>query len=296
MIVLKKLTFAPLFLIVFIILIIEFTPFLKSYDFIFSLSLNTLVNLITLSALISLSSLSFILFSALSSDLKYVLPVGILASLIPFLFTEQTGGIIFMLGIIVSLLITFLTLQNSLKTYLNFNVLNLFSPSIKRLSFFLIITISLVYFLSVSKIVSVKGFSLPDSILDTALKLTNQGSTQVQIPQISPDQLDLLKKNPQLLRQSGLDSSVLNNLSTSQNPEADLLKQTVKDQVQSFIKPYLGIIPAVLALLLFLTLQTLTSLTNLFSYPLLLIIFYILEKSGFVKFTTEMRPVKKLVI
>ncbi len=201
-----------------------------------------------------------------------------------------------MLGIIVSLLITFLTLQNSLKTYLNFNVLNLFSPSIKRLSFFLIITISLVYFLSVSKIVSVKGFSLPDSILDTALKLTNQGSTQVQIPQISPDQLDLLKKNPQLLRQSGLDSSVLNNLSTSQNPEADLLKQTVKDQVQSFIKPYLGIIPAVLALLLFLTLQTLTSLTNLFSYPLLLIIFYILEKSGFVKFTTEMRPVKKLVI
>ena len=76
----------------------------------------------------------------------------------------------------------------------------------------------------------------------------------------------------------------------------DTIKQTVKDQVQNFIKPYASFIPAVLTVLLFITLQSITSFINLLIYPLIWLTFLILEKVGFTKFTTEMRPVKKLMV
>ena len=267
MLALKKLTFAPLFLIIFIILIYQLTPLLKSYDFIFSLSLSTLIELIVISTLISLSSLFFAIFVSLSSDWKYVLPVGILASLIPLFFLDISLGLVFIVGILVSLLITYLNLDNALKSYLTFQLSALLGPSIRHLSSFLILSFCLVYFLSASKIVAQSGFQIPDSLIDTALKISSPEQT---------NQTDIT----QLLQQTG----------------SDIIKQTVQDQIQSFLKPYLGFIPAVLAVLLFLTLQSLTSIINLLIYPLLWLTFYILEKTGFIKFVVEQRPVKKMVV
>lgn len=83
---------------------------------------------------------------------------------------------------------------------------------------------------------------------------------------------------------------------TDQGQIDSLVKEALKDQIQNLIKPYLGLIPAVVAALLFFTLQALTSLVSLLIYPLLWLIFLILEKIGFVKFTTEMREVKKMVV
>ncbi len=103
---------------------------------------------------------------------------------------------------------------------------------------------------------------MPDSLIDTALKMT-----PVNVPQAPNNPIG-----------------------------TDLIKQTVKDQVQGFIKPYLNFIPAILAVLLFLTLQSLTSILNLLIYPLLWLTFLILEKTGFTKFEVEMRQVKKLVV
>jgi len=85
-------------------------------------------------------------------------------------------------------------------------------------------------------------------------------------------------------------------LDSLNNSSQDLIKQTVKDQLEGFLKPYLGFIPALLTIILFLTLQSLTSFINLLIYPMLWIIFYIFEKTGFIKFTIEKRPVKKMVI
>ena len=255
----KKLIFAPLFIIVFILLIYQLSPILKTYDLIFSLSPNILIQLITLSALISLSSLLFILFSTLALDWKLVLPVIILAAILPILFLDKTLAIICAVAILVSLLMSFLFLENTLKTYLTFQPNSLFGPSIRHLSSLLILVIAITYFLAISKVVNQNGFQIPDSLIDTALKFTPQSQNAPQ--------------------------DLTNNL----------LKQTIKNQFQTFIKPYANFIPAILALLLFLTLQSLTSLINLFIYPLIWVTFYILEKSGFIKFTEEMRPVKKLV-
>ena len=254
----KKLIFAPLFLIFFVILLLQLSPIFKSYDAIFSLSLNTLIGLIVISLLIMLSSFSFVLFATIAYDWKLILGVGGLAALAPFLFFGLSLGLVFGVGIFASLMLIFVTLENNLKSYLNFNPNTLLGPSIRHLASFLTVTLALVYFLSVNRIISEKGFEIPDSLIDTAINFTNQGQPIQQIE--------------------------------------NLIKQTIKDQFQNLLKPYLSFIPAILALLLFLTLQGLTSLVNLLIYPLLWITFYILEKTGFVKFTEEQRIVKKMVI
>lgn len=174
----------------------------------------------------------------------------------------------------------------------------------KQLSTLLILVFCVGYFLSVSKIIAEKGFQIPDSLIDTTIKFTQpQGTSEnISSPQLSlsPDQLYLLRKNPDLIRQSGLDPKILDSLNQPikpvDNTTNNLLKQTIKNQLQGFLKPYLNFIPVGLAVLLFLTLQSLTSILNLLISPLLWITFYILEKTGFTKFEEEMRPVRKMVI
>lgn len=280
----KKLTFAPVFLISFSILIVQFSSILKSYDFIFSLSIDALIQLVIVAALVSLSSFLFILFAALSQDSRFVLPFGILASLVPFAFLETGLALVFSVGTLVSLLLTFINLDSTLKSYLTFKSTALLGPLIRHLSGLLILAFCLVYFLSANKMIAQNGFQIPDSLIDTALNLSQPASNQQEptAPQLSipKEQLDLLK-----------DPDLTNGLISQ-----DEIKQAVKDQIQNFINPFIGFIPAVLALLLFFTLQSITSMINLLSYPLLWGVFAILEKSGFIKFTTEMRPVKKMVI
>lgn len=257
MLILKKLTFVPLFLIAFSLLTSQLSPILKSYDFIFSLSIANLTRLIIISALVSLSSLLFVLFSTLALDWKFILPVGILASLTPFVFLEAGLALVLSVGILVGLLIAFISLENGLKSYLTFKPTALLGPVIRHLNGISILAICVVYFLSTNKIIAQDGFQIPDSLIDSALKLS-----------------------PQL----------------EQQQTSNLIKSAVKDQIQNFIKPYQNFIPALLAILLFFTLQSLTSIISLIIDPLLWLIFLILEKSKFIRFEIEQRPVKKLVV
>lgn len=305
---LKKLALAPLFVIIFSLLIYQFAPFLKSYDFVFALSADTLIGLITLAALISLSSFLFTLFITLALDWKIVLAAGVIGSMVPMLFIDPAMGLILAVAIFVSFLLTYASLENSLKSYLIFKPEALLGPAIRHLSGLLILSLCLIYFLSSNQLIAQNGFEIPDSLIDTALKMTpidttaEQNLPVAQLPAISPDQLELLKQNPELLQQSGLDPKILDTLDqstlakTPQELTSNLIKETVKDQIQNFIKPYQSFIPAGLAILLFLSLQSLTSILNLLIYPLLWLAFYILEKTGFVKFEVEQRPVKKMVV
>ncbi|MCR4305639.1 MAG: hypothetical protein NUV73_00970 [Candidatus Daviesbacteria bacterium] len=306
--ILKKLAFAPLFLLSFVLLIYQITPFLSSYDFIFSLSLNNVIQLLTIAALFSVSCLLFSVFVTLAADWKIVLPVSFLSALVLILFLDPALAIVFAVAVFISFLLIFLSLETTLKSYLTFRPEALLGPSIRRLASLLVLAFCLIFFLSTNKIIAQKGFQIPDSLIDTALKMTplesptEEGTQVARLPDIAPEQLELLKKNPELLRQSGLDPKILDTLNqpknskTPQNLAQELVKQTVKDQIQGFIKPYINFIPAGLALLLFLTLQSLTSIINLLIYPLLWFTFFILEKTGFVKFEVEQRPVKKLIV
>lgn len=302
MIMLKKLIFAPLFLIIFFLLTYQLKPLFGSYDFIFSLSLATLIQLITISVFIILSSFLFCLEATITSDWKIVVPLGIFASLLSLIFLPMSLGIVFIVAALVSFIITFVNLEARLKTYLNFEPASILGPSIRNLTSLLIITFALTYFLSINQTISEKSFQIPDSLIDAALKFTqpqsNSGDTSPSQLSLSQDQLDLLKKNPDLLRQSGLDPKILDTLNSpkTQNTPNDAIKKTIQDQLQNLLKPYSGFIPITLAIILFLTLQSITSVLNLLIYLLLWITFYILEKSGFVRFEVETRSVKKMVL
>lgn len=255
----KKLTFAPIFLITFSILLFLVSPIFKSYDLIFSFSVETFVQILTICILLSLSCFLFVIFATLS-DMKITLVVGILASFIPLLFLDMGLGLVFSVGIILSLILTYLNLQNTLKSYLSFTPNAIFGPSIRQLSGLLILSICITFFFSVNKMIAKNGFQIPDSLIDASLSFSPIGSD-----------------TPKSLTQ-------------------DLIKQAVKDQFENLIKPYMSLIPPILALLLFFTFQSITALINLLIYPLLWLTFYILEKTQFITFTTEQRPVKKLIV
>lgn len=327
MILFKKLFFAVPFLISISWFFYQLNLFLKDIYLVFSLSTSILVQLGLIVLSISLSSLFFIIFAALATDLKFVLPVAILGSLLAIILFPAPLSLIVWVGTLISLGFTYLTLNNKLQTYLTFQASNLLTPSIKNLASFLIITASLSYFLAAEQEIKANGFKIPDSLIDTALKfagpqIPDVKGTSTETPKepetlasvsLTPEQINLLKQNPEVLKQYGIDPNSLDSLSTpsksptsSKNkstketiaiPASDqLVKTIIQNQIQNLVKPYLGIIPLFLAVLFFITLHSLHSLLSIV-YPLIIsLTFWMFEKTGFIKFTTEMREVKKMTV
>ncbi|MDO8640997.1 MAG: hypothetical protein Q7R33_05585, partial [Nitrosarchaeum sp.] len=159
-------------------------------------------------------------------------------------------------------------------------------------------TLSITYYLSINKELSQKGFEIPDSLIDSTLKLMPQTNLPTaQLPQLPPEQIELLKQNPDLLKQYGVDPKLLDSLPTqTTNSTNELIKPLIKDQLQNIIKPYQNFIAPVLALLFLLTLQSFTAILGLFISPILWLIFLLLEKTNFIHFESEMREVKKMVV
>jgi|SRR3989344_1620510 len=298
---LKKLIFAPIFLISFSFLLFQLKSNLGSYDIIFSLSIDTFKSLLIFSSLICLSSFLFCIFAGLAGDLKIVLPINLLASILPPLIIDPSLGLIISFGTFIILALTFFTLSKKLKSYINFEPAALFGPSIRSLVGLLILVFSIGYFMSINKVIAEKGFQIPESLIDSVLKFTptDNSSENASLSSLSSDQIALLKQNPALLKQSGLDPKILDSLTPGKSAKAtgqDIVKQTLQAQVQTMIKPYINFVPAGLAVFFFIILQSLTSLIGLLIYPLLWITFFILEKTGYIKFTEEQRTVRKILV
>lgn len=308
MILLKKLIFVPLFLVSLISLAYLLNPFLKSYDFVFSYSANTIINLVSISALIFTSSLLFVLLATIADDWRISIPVALIGSLVSFIFIDYSLAFVLSAGIFLSLLFANLNLNVALQSYLQFKPSHVLGPSIRHLSEVLILALCITYFFSASRIIAQAGFQIPDTLIDAAYGLYKSASPNIQqtetaLTQLTPEQQDLLRKNPDLIRQSGLDPKMIENLLNPQkNTESPLnlvdttIKQTLKEQVQNFIKPYTNLIPAGLSVLLFFSLQFFVSIMNILTSLLLWLIFQVLEKTGFVKFEITMREVKKLIV
>ncbi len=175
---------------------------------------------------------------------------------------------------------------------------SLLSPTIKLVATLIIFTLSITYYLSVNNQIAREGFEIPDSLIESSLKLMPQTDLPTaQLPQLPPEQIELLKQNPDLLKQYNIDPKLLDSLPTqTTNSTNELIKPMIKDQLQNIIKPYQNFIAPILALLLFLTLQSFTTILGFFIPPILWLIFLILEKTNFVRFEVEMREVKKLVV
>ncbi len=209
--------------------------------------------------------------------------------------------------------------------YITFEPTHLFAPAVKSLATLLIFALSIYFYFSASFEIQTKGFEVPDSLINMAIKLASpnpavqgiefkKGDPRpiAQIPGVTQEQLDYLKQHPELLKQYGVDPSALNSVSTppvttnpssssnslnqSTSPSSAILKPLIQNQINQYIKPFEKFIPMLLAVLFFFTVQSIMALEAIFLSPIILLIFWILEKTGYIHFEKEMREVKKLVV
>lgn len=260
---LKKLVLAPFFLISFAFACFRLSPFLDSYDILFSFNTDSIIQIIVVCALLLVSSLLFTLFVTFCQDLKFTALVVIMAAISPIIFLPKNVSWILAFGFVAAFSLIFFNLNSKLKTYLTFQPATLLTPSIKTLSTLLILIFSVGFYLSISDQIKQAGFSIPDSLIDTTL-------------QAMPQPLD------------GPDINI--------NSVQSIIKDGVKSQLDQIIKPYLTFVPILISATFFFTLNWITSILSLFLSPLLWAIFKILTETGFATFTTEMREVKKLVV
>lgn len=312
----KKLVFALLFLMVFALFSYELAFVLNIPNLALSFSFGTLVQLVVLTILAILASLFFVIFAALAFDWRLIGPVSLLGAILILVFLGSTIGIIAGIISFIILCSVYLLLEQKLKTYLDFRPSELFKPTIKNLAWFLIVISSISYYLMISQEISQKGFQIPDSLIDTTLKFMPAQSPEANLdttantnlPQITHEQIQELRKNPQLLKQYGLDTKMLDTIenqinsgtksvtkAANLNPNS-FIKDAVKAQLQAILKPYQKFIAPLLALLFYFSLTFFSSIFSIFISPLIWLIFLILRKVNFISFTEEQRTVKKMVV
>lgn len=301
MIFLKKILFALPFTFFTIAFIFLLKFFLEEPNSIFSLDSLTIARSSLLLLSLFLGSLYFVIFVTLAADWRLVLPVFVLPSLFPLLFFPQPFNLVLVSGLIFSFGATYFMLERKLGTYLTFQTNSLLAPSVKQLFTLLVVVSSIAFYLSSSLQISTAGFKLPDSLLNLASGLVSQQAGELlesQLPQITPQQMELAKQNSSFLKQLGIDPGVLDSFSQpqTQTPAQKMIKSTLESQVQTSIHPYLSYLPIILTAVLFLTLKS----AGVFLYPLLYLLlwltFLVLEKTGFIHYEIEMREVKKLIV
>lgn len=327
--VLKKIVFIPLALVLFTTSIFYYQQILKQFLDVFFKPYGGIIEFGILAAIILFTSLSWIIFMCFSQSFKYLIIPLLISVAIPFLLFQSNVGLVIGIIYALGLLTTFFNLQTNLKTYINFKPSELLIPAIKLLNTFTLISFSIGYYFFVNTIIQTQGFKLPETLIDWAIDLSLQSQqTQnpqvlgkkylAQIPTLTQEQIDLLKQNPQILQQYGLDPNDLDEfvpgtntanepISPNQNavsitptlPGAnlkDILKAQISNSLEAMLKPYHYAIPVVLAFMFYSLSSLILWLLSFFLAPIISLIFLIFDKSGFVTYQKEMREVKKMII
>ncbi|MBI2593548.1 hypothetical protein HYW44_02815, partial [Candidatus Daviesbacteria bacterium] len=272
------------------------------------------------------SSLTYCLYITFTTNVKYYLALASSGSITPFIFLKPELALIAGIGFLISLSIAYFNLSTNLKTYVNFAPVNLLSSPIKTLNTLMLLSLTLVFYFHSNTIIQTRGFKLPEPIIDWAIDLSMQGANipvkgekyLAQLPTLSQEQINLLKQNPEILKQYGLDPKDLDELIPNENsgpdikspnqsavkitpslPTAnlkDIIKAQITDSLDQIIKPYLLAIPIILAFLFYSLVSFALWILSFFLSPAILLIFFILEKTGFIKFEKETREVRKLVV
>lgn len=299
----KKLLFGVIWLIVTVWELLLIKSLLLSPQPILGFDVESVIGLLILGLAIIINGSLLGIFVALADDWKLVLPVILCSAICGY--TVTIGGGIESLTVPIGLLIigvlAFLVFKQSLKSYLNFDAAKILSGGLKMYVFGLIFVISLSYFMLAKIRVENEGFSLPESLIDSVISMVPKDTQSPQGAslsglEISPDQIELLKNNPEALQKMGINPAMLDSIGEQNTTSDDLVKLSVKSQLDKMIEPYIGWIPLFLAVSLYFTLTTITSLIMFCGQMFIWIIFYLLEKSGFISFDKEMREVRKLVV
>jgi hypothetical protein len=298
----KKLIFALPFLIFFYWFLFLLKPFLNNIYLTFSFDLQILVSLFYLMIILGLASLCFVIFISLSNNWKLALPVILLAIVAPIIMLASPINLFVALGCLLCFIYIMATTFQEMHSYLDFKPNKIFIPLIKTLASFLILVSSIGFYLLANTDIKTNGFNLPDPLIETALKISpsiEQPTSQPQTINLNSSQINLLKQNPDLLKQYGVDPNLLNTLSPTADqalPADNIVGPLIQKQIQDLIKPYQDFIAPTLAILFFFSLQSIFYLVSMVLLILIPLIFYLLEKINFIHFVSEMREVKKLIV
>lgn len=339
MIYLKKSLFGIIFLVLFTGFHFFLMPLFISYEWIFGLNQSAANQLIQLACLLLFSSFAFVIFAALCGDRRIAIGVSILGALTPLLFSLSSTGLVLSGLYLLALISVFFMVENIMRHYYNFSPVVLLTPPIKNLFTALLFIICLGYYLSINSVIKQQGFAIPESMIPDAVvqQLISQQSSQLikgdkylaQLPQLTPEQLQLLKQNPDVLRQYGVDPAILEQYETTTTsapstsapatpstssvqipptstistgsiiPSVAMIKKMALAPINDMLNKYQFLIAPILALILFSAFSFISFIFfffNLINGGLMKLIFYLLEKSGFVRFEKEMREVKKIII
>ncbi len=133
MLIVKRLSFAPFYLIFFYLTLSQSQPFLNSTDFLFSITPDYLQKLLIFTGLIMLTAIFFVLFVTLSQDWRIIAPVLLASNLISFLVFPSPLNLIMAVGFLTIGGLIYVLLDNKLKTYINFQPAVLLSSSVVNL-------------------------------------------------------------------------------------------------------------------------------------------------------------------
>jgi len=322
---LKKVIFAPLFLVLITCSIYFYKLVLIAYLDVFFGTYGGLYEFSLLAIPLVFASLAYCLFITFTQDFKYTFVLILLTALIPFAFLDLYLSIVIGIGLVISLTIVYFNLQTNLRSYVNFKPTDLLKGPIKLLNTFILLTLTFGYFLNANSIIQTQGFKIPDSLIDWAVDMSMssqsmnfKGEKYLLAQALTPEQVELLKQNPALLQQYGLKPEDLDALaaptSTQQTtqtktsrPETspslqpqgnmkNLIKTQINNMLDQTLKPYFFVIPILLAFMFYSLASLITWLLTLLLSPFIQLIFSLFEKSGFIKYEKEMREVKKIVI
>lgn len=322
----KKLLFAPFVLIFICLALLKYKLILDKYLEVFFADWGGLLDFGLIAILVTFASLAFCLYVTFTQNFKYALPVILIAAIIPFLFFPTNLAIVIGITFFFSFILGYFNLQTNLKTYINFKPSSLLGGQVRTLSNLLLFSLAIGFYMYSNLIIQTQGFKIPDPLLNWAIDMSLTGSgipvkgeKYLAQANLTPEQAEQLRQNPGILEYFGLESSDIdqfvqddtlieeepvtpNEMAVQVIPTLptanlkDVVKAQVTDALDELAKPYLPIIPFILALL-FYSMTSLTMLViTLFIPPLIALIFSILEKTGFVKYEKEMREVKKLIV
>jgi hypothetical protein len=296
---LKKLLFAPLFLISLTAFFYLAKPILDPTAVLLSLDWSAFWQLTFITLALVLAGFFYVVFCTFAQNWKLVVPVTIIAAAIPFLFFPTLINEIFAVGILITYFLIYAILTSHLQNYLSFQPNVILNSPIRNSATLIIVFFSIASFMVMKANIDKNGVQIPDQVLNTIQQVMMQSMNpaDADTPLLTPEACAVLKTNPELLLQKGVTQDQLELI----DPQSCKLSQTglqkkMKEQATAIVSPYAKIIPYIMAFTLFLTLTSVAAILNIFLPFLIWATFSLLKAIGYFKFKTEMREVKKLEV
>ncbi len=297
----KKIFFGIPFILFFIVYCLSLKNFLQNPSLILSVDHTVITQFLFLTFSAFFTMFFFVIFATLCDGWKIFLSTLPTIFLSSYLLTPLSLRVIFSSVTCILFILLYASLQKKLDGYITFRPDILLAPSIKQGITVLLLVSSLSLYFSEQKIIQQRGFSFPPGLIETLVQFFPKDQL---LPGLSPnqdisqEQLEEVKKNPQLLEQLGIDPALLDQQKIPDNQPQTLviLTTSLQNQMNTLIKPYASYIPFLFSILFFFTIKFFISLLSILLGSMLTFIFWILAKTKYVTYITEVRTVKKLVV